>query len=168
MAFAAQRVLESGQKDEKSSPRVTNESVQKAATALRGSDHRRATNLSSDWMLCRRLKPSHPPNHHHWTFPLTMELRIVRECKANKIFEADYAGKKEISEVIKLREELDIDVQVQVHGEPERNDLVEYFREQLSCFAFSINGWVQSYCSRMIWESYYQIALMMLRIGCLL
>ncbi|KAL1541473.1 5-methyltetrahydropteroyltriglutamate--homocysteine S-methyltransferase [Salvia divinorum] len=146
LAFAAQKIVEvnalakalSGQKDEaffsanaaaqasrKSSPRVNNEGVQKAAAALRGSDHRRATN--------------------------TVELRRVRrEYKAKKISEEEYvkAIKEEISKVVKLQEELDIDVLV--HGEPERNDMVEYFGEQLSGFAFTANGWVQSYGSRCV------------------
>ncbi|CAN1245789.1 5-methyltetrahydropteroyltriglutamate--homocysteine methyltransferase 1 [Linum grandiflorum] len=60
----------------------------------------------------------------------------------------DKAIKEEIEKVVKLQEELDIDVLV--HGEPERNDMVEYFGEQLSGFAFSANGWVQSYGSRCV------------------
>ncbi|RZC77811.1 hypothetical protein C5167_001993 [Papaver somniferum] len=173
MAFAAQKVLEvnalakalTGQKDEaffsanaaaqasrKSSPRVTNESVQKAATALRGSDHRRATNVSSR-LDAQQKKLNLPilPTTTIGSFPQTIELRRVRrEYKAKKISEADYveAIKKEIAKVVKLQEELDIDVLV--HGEPERNDMVEYFGEQLSGFAFSVNGWVQSYGSRCV------------------
>nr|GMD57418.1 5-methyltetrahydropteroyltriglutamate--homocysteine methyltransferase-like [Ipomoea batatas] len=49
---------------------------------------------------------------------------------------------------VKLQEELDIDVLV--HGKPERNDMVEYFGEQLSRFSFTANGWVQSYRSRCV------------------
>ncbi|KAI3925368.1 hypothetical protein C5167_045714 [Papaver somniferum] len=173
MAFAAQKVLEvnalakalTGQKDEaffsanaaaqasrKSSPRVTNESVQKAATALRGSEHRRATNVSSR-LDAQQKKLNLPilPTTTIGSFPQTIELRRVRrEYKAKKISEADYveAIKKEIAKVVKLQEELDIDVLV--HGEPERNDMVEYFGEQLSGFAFSVNGWVQSYGSRCV------------------
>ncbi|MCL7039624.1 hypothetical protein MKW94_010684 [Papaver nudicaule] len=173
MAFAAQKVLEvnalakalAGQKDEaffsanaaalasrKSSPRVTNEAVQKAATAVRGSDHRRATNVSSR-LDAQQKKLNLPilPTTTIGSFPQTIELRRVRrEYKAKKISEADYveAIKKEILKVVKLQEELDIDVLV--HGEPERNDMVEYFGEQLSGFAFSVNGWVQSYGSRCV------------------
>ncbi|KAJ3674793.1 hypothetical protein LUZ60_005409 [Juncus effusus] len=58
------------------------------------------------------------------------------------------AIKEEIAKVVKIQEELDIDVLV--HGEPERNDMVEYFGEQLSGFAFTANGWVQSYGSRCV------------------
>ncbi|KAL9242528.1 hypothetical protein vseg_016520 [Gypsophila vaccaria] len=173
LAFAAQKVLEvnalakalAGQKDEaffsanaaalasrKSSPRVTNEAVQKAATALRGSDHRRATNVSAR-LDAQQKKLNLPvlPTTTIGSFPQTVELRRVRrEYKGNKISEQDYVAaiKEEISKVVKLQEELDIDVLV--HGEPERNDMVEYFGEQLSGFAFSANGWVQSYGSRCV------------------
>ncbi|CAL9076997.1 unnamed protein product [Musa acuminata var. zebrina] len=173
LAFAAQKVVEvnalakalAGQKDEaffsanaaaqssrKSSPRVTNEEVQKAAAALKGSDHRRATNVSAR-LDAQQKKLNLPilPTTTIGSFPQTMDLRRVRrEYKANKISEEEYvkAIKEEINKVVKLQEELDIDVLV--HGEPERNDMVEYFGEQLSGFAFTVNGWVQSYGSRCV------------------
>ncbi|GMP98358.1 hypothetical protein CsSME_00046283 [Camellia sinensis var. sinensis] len=173
LAFAAQKVVEvnslakalAGHKDEaffsenaaaqasrKSSPRVTNEAVQKAAAALRGSDHRRATNVSAR-LDAQQKKLNLPilPTTTIGSFPQTIELRRVRrEYKAKKISEEEYvkAIKEEINKVVKLQEELDIDVLV--HGEPERNDMVEYFGEQLSGFAFSANGWVQSYGSRCV------------------
>uniref|UniRef100_A0A7N1A6W0 5-methyltetrahydropteroyltriglutamate--homocysteine S-methyltransferase n=1 Tax=Kalanchoe fedtschenkoi TaxID=63787 RepID=A0A7N1A6W0_KALFE len=173
LAFAAQKIVEvnalakalAGQKDEeffsanaaalasrKSSPRVTNEAVQKAAAALRGSDHRRATNVSAR-LDAQQKKLNLPilPTTTIGSFPQTVELRRVRrEYKAKKISEDDYVNaiKEEINKVVKLQEELDIDVLV--HGEPERNDMVEYFGEQLSGFAFSVNGWVQSYGSRCV------------------
>ena len=56
--------------------------------------------------------------------------------------------REEIKLVIKKQEELDLDVLV--HGEPERNDMVEYFGELLQGFAFTENGWVQSYGSRCV------------------
>jgi 5-methyltetrahydropteroyltriglutamate--homocysteine methyltransferase len=56
--------------------------------------------------------------------------------------------KKEIADVIKLQEELGLDVLV--HGEPERNDMVQYFAEQLDGFFATQNGWVQSYGSRCV------------------
>ncbi|MBA0783178.1 hypothetical protein Gotri_000939 [Gossypium trilobum] len=173
LAFAAQKVVEvnalakalAGQKDEaffssnaaaqasrKSSPRVTNAAVQKAADALKGSDHRRATNVSAR-LDAQQKKLNLPilPTTTIGSFPQTVELRRVRrEFKANKISEDDYvkAIKEEIKKVVNLQEELDIDVLV--HGEPERNDMVEYFGEQLSGFAFTVNGWVQSYGSRCV------------------
>ncbi|XP_010558700.1 PREDICTED: 5-methyltetrahydropteroyltriglutamate--homocysteine methyltransferase 1-like [Tarenaya hassleriana] len=173
LAFAAQKVVEvnalakalAGQKDEaffsvnasalasrRSSPRVTNEAVQKAAAALKGSDHRRATNVSAR-LDAQQKKLNLPilPTTTIGSFPQTLELRRVRrEYKAKKISEEEYvkAIKEEIKKVVDLQEELDIDVLV--HGEPERNDMVEYFGEQLSGFAFTANGWVQSYGSRCV------------------
>ncbi|XP_020589208.1 5-methyltetrahydropteroyltriglutamate--homocysteine methyltransferase 2 isoform X1 [Phalaenopsis equestris] len=173
LAFAAQKVLEvnalakalAGHKDEaffsanaaalasrKSSPRVTNPDVQKAAAALKGSDHRRTTNVSAR-LDAQQKKLNLPilPTTTIGSFPQTIELRRVRrEYKANKISEEAYihAIKEEINKVVKIQEEFDIDVLV--HGEPERNDMVEYFGEQLSGFAFTVNGWVQSYGSRCV------------------
>ncbi|XP_057445841.1 5-methyltetrahydropteroyltriglutamate--homocysteine methyltransferase 1 isoform X1 [Lotus japonicus] len=173
LAFAAQKIVEvnalakalSGQKDEaffssnaaaqasrKSSPRVTNEAVQKAAAALKGSDHRRATNVGAR-LDAQQKKLNLPvlPTTTIGSFPQTVELRRVRrEYKANKITEEEYVTsiKEEIRKVVELQEQLDIDVLV--HGEPERNDMVEYFGEQLSGFAFTVNGWVQSYGSRCV------------------
>ena len=68
-----------------------------------------------------------------------------------KILEADAptldpAGFDEIRRVVELQEDLGIDVLV--HGEPERNDMVQYFAENLDGFAVTVNGWVQSYGSR--------------------
>ncbi|XP_054798675.1 5-methyltetrahydropteroyltriglutamate--homocysteine methyltransferase-like [Prosopis cineraria] len=173
LAFAAQKVVEvnalakalSGQKDEaffsanaaalasrKSSPRVTNEAVQKAAAALKGSDHRRATSVIAR-LDAQQKKLNLPilPTTTIGSFPQHADLRrIRREFKASKISEEEYVNfiKEEINKVVKLQEELDIDVLV--HGEPERNDMVEYFGEQLSGFAFTANGWVQSYGSRCV------------------
>jgi 5-methyltetrahydropteroyltriglutamate--homocysteine methyltransferase len=56
--------------------------------------------------------------------------------------------KQEIAEVIAIQEKLGLDVLV--HGEAERNDMVEYFGEQLAGFAFTASGWVQSYGSRCV------------------
>ncbi|XWS73772.1 hypothetical protein CRYUN_Cryun02cG0157900 [Craigia yunnanensis] len=173
LAFAAQKIVEVNalakalvrQKDEaffasnatahasrKSSPRVTNEAVQKAAAILRGSDHRRATDVSARLdAQQKQLNLPILPTTTIGSFPQTMDLRRVRrEYKAKKISENDYVNaiKEEINKVVKLQEELDIDVLV--HGEPERNDMVEYFGEQLSGFAFTVNGWVQSYGSRCV------------------
>ena len=85
------------------------------------------------------------------SFPQTKEIRLIRQdFKSGKISEELYVQKirKEIAEVIKKQEELDIDVLV--HGESERNDMVEYFGELLNGFAFTKNGWVQSYGSRCV------------------
>jgi 5-methyltetrahydropteroyltriglutamate--homocysteine methyltransferase len=54
----------------------------------------------------------------------------------------------EIAHAIKEQEDIGLDVLV--HGEAERNDMVEYFGEQLEGFVFTLNGWVQSYGSRCV------------------
>ncbi len=85
------------------------------------------------------------------SFPQTPELRkLRRDYKNGVISEEEYKAKiKEmIADAVKFQEEIDLDVLV--HGEFERNDMVEYFGEQLNGVAFSQNGWVQSYGSRCV------------------
>ncbi len=85
------------------------------------------------------------------SFPQTAEIRRLRRAFKNKeLDKASYlqAMRAEISRSVEQQEALGIDVLV--HGEPERNDMVEYFGEQLKGFAFSENGWVQSYGSRCV------------------
>ncbi|KAF8007478.1 hypothetical protein BT93_K1482 [Corymbia citriodora subsp. variegata] len=173
LAFAAQKVVEvnalakalTEKKDEeffianaaalasrKCSQRVKNNIVRKAADALKVSDHRRATTGSAR-LDAQQKKLNLPvlPTTTIGPFPQTKELRRVpREYKDKMISEEEYvkAIKEEINKVVKLQEKLDLDVLV--HGEPERNDIIEYFGEQLLGFAFTMNGWVQSYGSHCV------------------
>ncbi|MFI6601284.1 5-methyltetrahydropteroyltriglutamate--homocysteine S-methyltransferase [Nonomuraea sp. NPDC050536] len=83
------------------------------------------------------------------SFPQTGELRAARAAvTAGTLSPADYERRveQEIEHVIRLQERLGLDVLV--HGEPERNDMVQYFAEHLDGFAVTRNGWVQSYGSR--------------------
>lgn len=85
------------------------------------------------------------------SFPQTDEIRVQRrDFKAGRLAEADYntALKGHITDAIKRQEALDLDVLV--HGEAERNDMVEYFAELLEGFAVTRFGWVQSYGSRCV------------------
>jgi 5-methyltetrahydropteroyltriglutamate--homocysteine methyltransferase len=85
------------------------------------------------------------------SFPQTGEVRKARAARARlEITEAQYeAGMKAlIAEAVRWQEALGLDVLV--HGEFERNDMVKYFGEQLSGFAFTQHGWVQSYGSRCV------------------
>lgn len=85
------------------------------------------------------------------SFPQTKEIRTARqEYKAGRLDENAYkqAMRQEIAKVISQQEALDLDVLV--HGEAERNDMVEYFGELLNGFSFTANGWVQSYGSRCV------------------
>ncbi|KAF2663677.1 cobalamin-independent methionine synthase [Microthyrium microscopicum] len=85
------------------------------------------------------------------SFPQTKEIRIQR----NKFTKGDITAEeyekfieKEIDDVIKVQDELDLDVYV--HGEPERNDMVQYFGERLDGYVFTTHAWVQSYGSRCV------------------
>jgi 5-methyltetrahydropteroyltriglutamate--homocysteine methyltransferase len=85
------------------------------------------------------------------SFPQTKEIRIQRNKFTKGEITADEYEKfieKEITEVVKIQEELDLDVYV--HGEPERNDMVQYFGERMNGYAFTTHGWVQSYGSRCV------------------
>lgn len=85
------------------------------------------------------------------SFPQTADIRKARaQFKKGEINDAQYkeAMEKEIRDVVAYQHDADIDILV--HGEPERNDMVEYFGEQLSGFTFSKFGWVQSYGSRCV------------------
>jgi len=83
------------------------------------------------------------------SFPQTGDIRKARAAHSKgELSETEYTDylKSEIKSVVALQEEIGIDVIV--HGEPERNDMVQYFAEHLDGFAVTQNGWVQSYGSR--------------------
>jgi len=85
------------------------------------------------------------------SFPQTAQIRRLRgELRHGRLSFAAYreAMRAEIADVIRRQEEIGLDVLV--HGEAERNDMVEYFGEQLAGFAFTAHGWVQSYGSRCV------------------
>ncbi|GBE79681.1 cobalamin-independent methionine synthase [Sparassis latifolia] len=85
------------------------------------------------------------------SFPQTKEIRTAR-AKLNKkeitVEQYNEFIKKEIESVVRFQESIGLDLLV--HGEPERNDMVQYFGEQLEGFVFTQNGWVQSYGSRYV------------------
>ncbi|WP_343602190.1 5-methyltetrahydropteroyltriglutamate--homocysteine S-methyltransferase [Mycobacterium sp.] len=85
------------------------------------------------------------------SFPQTSAIRKARAAlRSGEIDQSEYDRrmKAEIADVIALQERLGLDVLV--HGEPERNDMVQYFAEQLDGFFATENGWVQSYGSRCV------------------
>ncbi len=85
------------------------------------------------------------------SYPQTAEIRTARaELREGKIDNAEYElrMRAEIERVIGFQEEVGLDVLV--HGEPERNDMVQYFAEQMQGYAFTQNAWVQSYGSRCV------------------
>jgi 5-methyltetrahydropteroyltriglutamate--homocysteine methyltransferase len=85
------------------------------------------------------------------SFPQTSQIRQARrDFRTGKLSETAYREvmQSEIQHCVKVQEELELDVFV--HGEPERNDMVEYFGEQLTGYTFTQFGWVQSYGSRCV------------------
>lgn len=99
----------------------------------------------------QRLKLPLFPTTTIGSFPQTREVRTARnDFKQGRIDEQTYTTlmQQEIDRVIHFQEKIGLDVLV--HGEPERNDMVEYFAEQLDGYVFTRFGWVQSYGSRCV------------------
>jgi 5-methyltetrahydropteroyltriglutamate--homocysteine methyltransferase len=85
------------------------------------------------------------------SFPQTKEIRAARaKLGKGELTNAQYEEfiKKEIDHVVRFQEDIGLDLLV--HGEPERNDMVQYFGELFNGFVFTQNGWVQSYGSRYV------------------
>ncbi|WP_158893590.1 5-methyltetrahydropteroyltriglutamate--homocysteine S-methyltransferase [Amycolatopsis anabasis] len=119
--------------------------------ALRPEHTRRAPYAERAAAQRATLKLPDLPSTTIGSFPQTGQVRKVRAAfRAGRIDEANYRASMhaEIEKVVRLQEELGLDVLV--HGEPERNDMVQYFAEQLDGFAATEHGWVQSYGSRCV------------------
>ncbi|WP_298212370.1 5-methyltetrahydropteroyltriglutamate--homocysteine S-methyltransferase [Acidovorax sp.] len=136
----------------RSSPRVHRATVAaRLAAAAPGADQRTSAFPARQQAQRARLKLPLLPTTTIGSFPQTAEIRAARAAfKRGALDAAHYEEKMrtEIALAVRKQEELGIDVLV--HGEAERNDMVEYFGEQLDGFAFTANGWVQSYGSRCV------------------
>ena len=175
MAFAAQKLVELGvvkqalahgkdsvkeaiaasdaaAADRATNKKIHNEAVQKRVADLpEGADQRKSPfaeriKAQQAWMNLPVL-----PTTTIGSFPQTTEIRQARAAfKKGEFSAADYdaAMKKEIAYCVEVQEKLELDVPV--HGEAERNDMVEYFGEQLAGYCFTQFGWVQSYGSRCV------------------
>ncbi len=136
----------------KASKRIHNPVVKQRTAAITDAMRNRAS--SFDQRIAKQNKALGLPALPSTTigsFPQTPEVRAARaDFKAGKIDQAAYDRflKEETLKCVKYQEEIDIDVLV--HGEFERNDMVEYFGEQLEGFTFTQNGWVQSYGARCV------------------
>ncbi|QIA27489.1 5-methyltetrahydropteroyltriglutamate--homocysteine S-methyltransferase [Thermaerobacter sp. PB12/4term] len=134
------------------SPRRTRPEVQERLARLNPDETRRPSRAPQRRPLQReRLGLPLLPTTTIGSFPQTPEVRRLRaRWRRGEIDTATYEEgiRAEIRRVIRLQEELGLDVLV--HGEAERNDMVEYFAEQLEGFAFTRHGWVQSYGSRCV------------------
>ncbi len=138
--------------DRARSPRRNNPEVQRRLEALTERDTRRASSYAERSLAQRRELDLPPlPTTTIGSFPQTPDVRAARRrFEKGEITAEEYEGfiEGKIRDLIALQEELGLDVLV--HGEYERNDMVQYFGEQLDGFAFTRHGWVQSYGSRCV------------------
>jgi len=136
----------------RASPRVNNPAVQAAVANIDAKlGQRDSTYPQRASKQAALLKLPAYPTTTIGSFPQTAEIRHARsEFKAGRLDNAGYktAMQAEIERSVREQETLGLDVLV--HGEAERNDMVEYFGEQLQGYAFSQFGWVQSYGSRCV------------------
>ncbi|MCD0491158.1 5-methyltetrahydropteroyltriglutamate--homocysteine S-methyltransferase [Chromobacterium violaceum] len=136
----------------RASPRIHDPAVARRQAALpEGADRRASPYLIRAERQQAWLKLPPLPTTTIGSFPQTPAIRASRAAfKKGELSAAGYrqAMEKEIELAIRRQESLGLDVLV--HGEAERNDMVEYFGEQLAGFAFTAGGWVQSYGSRCV------------------
>ncbi|QCI15735.1 5-methyltetrahydropteroyltriglutamate--homocysteine S-methyltransferase [Buchnera aphidicola] len=138
--------------DRSISPRVHKVAVQNRLSNISKNQYQRSSSYEKR-TIKQNKKFNLPilPTTTIGSFPQTADIRkLRRDFKLGLISKEVHSleMKKHIKKIIKAQEELDIDVLV--HGEPERNDMVEYFGENLDGFVFTDNGWVQSYGSRCV------------------
>lgn len=135
-----------------SSTKINNPEVQARLRAIKPEHARRSTPFAERIVKQQaRLQLPLFPTTGIGSFPQTEHIRSTRgEFKQGKINVVEYENRirQEIADCIARQEKLGIDVLV--HGEAERNDMVEYFGEQLDGYAFTQYGWVQSYGSRCV------------------
>lgn len=130
---------------------IHNPEVKQRVLGLKEQDAERLSPFSSRKIKQQELNLPSYATTTIGSFPQTAEVRSWRAKLKNGTFtveEYDDLIAKETAKAVNWQEEIDLDVLV--HGEFERNDMVEYFGEQLDGFAFSKNGWVQSYGSRCV------------------
>jgi 5-methyltetrahydropteroyltriglutamate--homocysteine methyltransferase len=135
----------------KTSPLTTDEEVRKRLGSIPKGASRQGAFAERNALQKAALNLPPLPTTTIGSYPQTPEVRALRQdLKAQKITQAQYeAGVKAyIDDCVAFQEEAGLDVLV--HGEPERNDMVEYFGEMLKGFHFTKNAWVQSYGSRCV------------------
>jgi 5-methyltetrahydropteroyltriglutamate--homocysteine methyltransferase len=136
----------------KNSTRVHNLNVKSRVAAINSSlANRQNVHAKRTLIQKERFKLPLFPTTTIGSFPQTQEIRQARkQFRLGEIDERSYHAfiHGEIKTVIEQQQQIGLDVLV--HGEPERNDMVEYFGQQLDGYAFSQFGWVQSYGSRCV------------------
>ena len=152
---AASSVLaenEAAHASRRNSPRIHNAAVQARIGAVTAADSDRKSPFPTRQALQReKLKLPLFPTTTIGSFPQTPEVRSARARWKKGTLEGvayDAFVKEETRRCVAFQDEIGIDMPV--HGEFERNDMVEYFGEQLDGFTFTANGWVQSYGSRCV------------------
>lgn len=148
-ALAQSRAVQAGRA---ASPRIHKPEVQARVAAITAKDSQRQSPFTQR-IETQRAGLNLPlfPTTTIGSFPQTASIRLARQSyKAGKLSEAEYveAMHSEIKHAVEVQEHLGLDVLV--HGEAERNDMVEYFAEQLDGYVFTRFGWVQSYGSRCV------------------
>ncbi len=131
--------------------RVHDRAVRARVAALGPADARRADYARRSAAQRESLRLPPLPTTTIGSFPQTTDVRQARAALRNgTLDDAEYTRRMraEIDRVIALQEEIGLDVLV--HGEPERNDMVQYFAEHLAGFVSTAHGWVQSYGSRCV------------------
>jgi len=156
-AYLANAKLFAGERD------CYNEEVHKRLAQVTDSDYTRIPERKTRQALQKKeFGLPEFPTTTIGSFPQTREVRANRSAfRRGDISEAEYKefNKKQIADCVKFQEDIDIDVLV--HGEFERNDMVEYFGEALGGFLFTEKAWVQSYGTRcvkppVIWGDVYR------------
>ena len=140
------------QQSRASSPRIHKAAVQARIAAITDADSQRQSPFAARIEVQRaRLNLPAFPTTTIGSFPQTASIRLARQSyKQGKLSTSEYtdAMHSEIRNAVQVQERLGLDVLV--HGEAERNDMVEYFAEQLDGYVFTQYGWVQSYGSRCV------------------
>lgn len=134
------------------SKRIHSEAVQTRLAGVKESDFNRASPFKTrQEKQTAKLHLPEFPTTTIGSFPQTAEIRAARaNWRRGRLSDADYDAflKEETKKCVEWQDEIGIDLPV--HGEFERNDMVEYFGELLDGFAFTRNAWVQSYGSRYV------------------
>ena len=136
----------------RTSPRVNNPAVKAALAKIdKGLGQRKSAYAERGAKQAALLKLPAFPTTTIGSFPQTADIRRARsEFKAGRLDAAAYQAAMQVEIARSVREQEALGLDVFVHGEAERNDMVEYFGEQLDGYAFSQFGWVQSYGSRCV------------------
>lgn len=136
----------------KSSPLTNNQAVKQRVDGITDADANRQSAFPVRQQVQQQcFKLPLFPTTTIGSFPQTDDIRQLRaRLKKGELTQAEYDKAIEQATINSIRVQEDIGIDVLVHGEFERNDMVEYFGEQLEGYLFTKNGWVQSYGSRCV------------------